>query len=267
MLAAALNDRVLRVAIADDDSLCRQKTKSFLAKERDVNIVAECAEVQELIDALREHRPDVLLLDPQIPGKNPFDLLASLAPELLPLVIFTTSQDQYALKAFESKAFDYIMKPFNQERFHGAMERARADVGRFEEDFLTLRQLNLIRQVRSIPEGRLVVKSEGRIVFLEFDEVDWIEAAANYVIIHVGTQVYRLREPIGEIERTVASHNFSRIHRSIIVSLGKIKEVYPCNSGEYMVRLRNGKELACSRSYNAAIRALLRGGTEWQREQ
>jgi two-component system LytT family response regulator len=259
MREADVNDRLLRVVIADDDGLCRQRTKSLLATERYIDIVAECTRAQEITDTLQVHQPDLLLLDPQIPGGNPFDLLAPLAPESLPLLILTTAQDQYALKAFESRAFDYILKPFNPERFHGAIARARADVARFRKDSLTSRQINLIRQVKSIPEERLIVKSGGRIAFLEFDEVDWIEAAANYVAIHAGSQVYRLREPIGQIEKRVTPHNFARIHRSVIVSVTKIKEVYPCNSGEYMVRLKTGKELACSRGYNSAIRTLLRG--------
>jgi two-component system LytT family response regulator len=262
MRGAALKDRSLRIVIADDDSLCRQRTKSLLAAERNVNIVAECTRAQEIVDALHAHRPDLLLLDPQIPGGNPFDMLAPLPPESLPLLIFTTAHDQYALKAFETKAFDYILKPFNPERFHRAIERARVDVTKFEEDSLTLRQIGLIRHVKSIPEERLIVKSGGRVVFLEFNEVDWIEAAANYVTIHAGPQVYWLREPIGQIEKRVTAHNFSRIHRSVIVNVSKIKEVYPCNSGEYMVRLKTGKEVACSRSYNSAIRTLLHGRKE-----
>jgi len=255
----AYDDRLLRVVIADDDSLCQQRIKSMLANERNVNIVAECTQAHEIVDALRAHQPDLLLLDPEIRGGSPLTLLAPLPPESLPLLIFTTAQDQYALKAFETGAFDYILKPFNQERFHRAIARARIEVARSQEDLLSARQINLIRQVRSIPDERLVVKSGGRVLFLEYSEIDWIEAAANYVAIHAGNQVYRLREPIGQIEKRVSRHNFSRIHRSVIVSIAKIKEVYPCNSGEYMVRLKSGKELACSRSYNSAIRALFQG--------
>jgi two-component system, LytTR family, response regulator len=262
---AAFQDRLLRIVVAEHDRLCRQRVKSLLATEREIDIVAECTRAGEIIDALRAHQPDVLLLEPRMLEGNPFDLLAPLPPESLPLLILTTAQDQYALKAFETKAFDYILKPFNPRRFHVAIERARTDVARFQEDSLTLRQINLIRHVKSIPEERLIIKSGGRVLFLEFDEVDWIEAAANYVTVHAGSQVYRLREPIGRVEKLVAPHNFSRIHRSVIVSVAKIKELYPCNSGEYMVRLKNGKELACSRSYNSAIRSLLHCRTESDR--
>jgi two-component system, LytTR family, response regulator len=162
------------------------------------------------------------------------------------------------MKAFETKAFDFILKPLDQKRFHEAIERARTDVGRMREDALTQRQTDLIRQVRSIPEEHLIVKLAGRILFLEVSEIDWIEADANYVVIHAGGQTYRMREPIGQIDKRLAEYNFSRIHRSVIVNVTRIKEVEPCNSGEYMVRLKSGKELPCSRNYNSAIRTLIR---------
>ncbi len=249
--------RPLRLVVADDDTQCRQRMRGLLTAEPDVHIVAECTRWEEVLDALRAHRPDLLLFDPHTAGTNPFDMIAPLPPGSLPLVIFITAQDQYALKAFEARAFDYLLKPFNPERFHRVIERARIDVARVrEEDSLTWRRTNLVAPVRSIP-GRLIVKSRGSAIFLEFDEIDWIEAAANYVSIHTGSQVYRLREPIGHIEKRIPHHYFLRIHRSIIVNVAKIKEVYPCNSGEYMVRLKSGKELPCSRLYSSAIRTLL----------
>ncbi|MGB7848495.1 MAG: LytTR family DNA-binding domain-containing protein [Candidatus Acidiferrum sp.] len=250
--------RSLRVLIADHDELCRQRIRTLLDAESDVEIVAECSRAPEIIDAIHVHKPDVLLLEPRVPGGRPLDLLASLPPESLPLLIFITSQDQYAVKAFETKAFDFIMKPYDQRRLHGAIKRARDDVTRMQGDALTLRQIDLIRKVRSVPEQRLIFKMGGRVIFLDVDEVDWVEAAANYVAIHAGSEVYRIREPIGQLEKRIANHNFSRIHRGIIVNVTKIKQVYPCNSGEYMIRLKNGKELPCSRNYNSAIRALLR---------
>ena len=250
--------RPLRLVVADDDSECRQRMRNLLAAEPDAHIVAECTRWEEVLNALRAHRPDLVLFDPHTAGANPFDMLAPLPPGSLPLVIFITAQDQYALKAFEARAFDYLLKPFNPERFHRMIVRARIDVARVrEEDSLTSRHTNFVAPVRRIPGERLIVKSRGGAIFLEFDEIDWIEAAANYVSIHTASQVYRLREPIGHIERRIPGHYFLRIHRSIIVNAAKIKEVYPCNSGEYMVRLKSGKELPCSRHYNSAIRTLL----------
>ena len=266
-MPTSFHDRLLNIAIADDDNVCREKTKALLAAEGNIKVVAECGRTQEIPDVLREYKPDVLLLDPQIPGEDPFDVLASVTRELLPLVICTASQDQYAVMAFESQAYDYIMKPFNRERLCGAIQRARTDVARFEEESLTSGPRDPVRREQPIPEQRLVVKCGRRIVFLDFDEIDWIEAAANYVIVHAGNEAYRLREPIGEIERKVAARNFSRIHRSTIVNVTRIKEVTPCNSGEYMIRLKNAKELSCSRSYSSAIRGLFHGKTEPQMER
>jgi two-component system, LytTR family, response regulator len=251
------NVRPLRALVADDDKLCRQRTLTLLASHPDIEVVGECSSGRQIVESLRELEPDVLLLDPKMREANVFELLAPLKLESLPLLIFTSAQDQYAVRAFETGAFDFILKPYKKERFLQAIERARLEVSRYQEDLLTQRQINLIRELRSISNERLIVKCEGKISFLEFNEIDWIEAAANYVTIHVGLQAHRLRLPIGQIENRVSVHGFSRIHRSVIVNLAKISEAYPCNSGEYMVCLKNGKELPCSRKYNSALRALL----------
>jgi two-component system LytT family response regulator len=248
---------LLRVVVADNDSVCRESTKNLLASEGDAEVVAECTRGEEISVAVHLHRPDLLLFDPQIPAGNRFELFARAHP--FPLIIFISALDQYALKAFEAGAFDYILKPLNRDRFHLALERARADVKRPQHADSGSHWTHL-RRVQQLEEGRLIVKCEGRVIFLESDEIDWIEASANYVKIHAGKEVYRLREPIGRIEKRVAARKFSRIHRSIIVNMTKIKELYPCNSGEYMVRLKSGRELACSRSYNASIRELLESG-------
>jgi|ERR1700738_328513 len=257
---ADASNNSLRVLIADKDKLCRKRVRALLADKSNVEVVAECAQAHEVVDALHEHIPDLLLFDPRMPGGNAFELLAALPPESLPLLIFITAQDQYALKAFETKAFDFIMKPFDQTRFNLAIERARADLARTREGMLTKRQMDLIRQVRDVPEERFIVKVASRVVFLDLVTVDWIEADANYVVIHAKGDAYRMREPIGQMEKRVAKYNFARIHRSVIVNMTRIKEVEPCNSGEYLVRLKNGKELPCSRNYNWAVRNLLHKG-------
>ena len=257
-VADGANGQALRVLIADQDKLCRNRVRALLAAESNVEVVAECTQAAEIVAALREHTPHLLLIEPRIPDGNVFDLLGALPPESLPLLIFITSQDQYALKAFETSAFDFIVKPFDQTRFHLAIERARVDVARAQESMLTRRQMDLIRQVKAVAEERFIVKLRGRVVFLDAAAVDWIEADANYVVIHAQSEVYRMREPIGQIEKRVASYNLTRIHRSVIVNMAKVKEIESCNSGEYIVRLRNGKGLPCSRNYNSAIRNLLR---------
>jgi len=255
------NARAVRAVIADPDKRCRQRIRALLKAEPHVEIVEECTQASEIIAALEIHKPDLLVLEPRIPGGNMFELLHSRPPESLPLIIYATSHDQYALKALKTKALDIILKPFDRDRFHAAIERARVELAGRRE-FLTPRQHHPNSDVKSIPEDRLIVKLGGRTVFLGVGDVDWIEAAANYAEIHAGTEMYRTREPIGRIEKRVIEWGFARIHRSVVVNLAKIKEISCCNSGEYIVRLKNKKELPCSRKYNKAIRALLnKGGT------
>jgi two-component system LytT family response regulator len=257
MNTSLLDNVPLRVVVADDEYLCRQKIKVLLKAERNVQLLAECSQVQQTIEAVQDLRPDLLLLDIQMPDGNGFDLLRRLPAGELPLVIFTTAYDQYALKAFEAHALDYLLKPFDQGRFHKAIERARVDVLKSREGTLTSRVLELIRQPGAVPDNRFIIKSGGRVVFLDPDEIDWIEAAANYIRLHTERQSYLVRESISHVAERLQGGTFARIHRSIIVNLNKIQAVHPCNSGEYMVILQNGKELSCSRNYRSSIRSLL----------
>lgn len=256
MLREGLSAQAVRVIVADPDKLCRQRIKALLKAEHDLEVVHECGRASEIMAAMAVHKPDLLLLEPQLPGGNIFELMDARPPESLPLIIFATTHDQYALKALETKAVDFLLKPFSADRFRTAIERARLDLAARREAKLTRRQHDVIRMKAVSPE-RLVVKLRGRVVFLGAGEVDWIEAAANYVEIHAGNEVYRTREPIGRIEKRVIVYGLARIHRSAIVNLAKIKEVSCCNSGEYMVRLKSGKELPCSRNYNSVIRIFL----------
>jgi two-component system LytT family response regulator len=178
----------------------------------------------------------------------------------MPIVIFTTAYDRHAVRAFEAHALDYLLKPFDQERLHQAVNRARAELLRANDRDATHRILDYLsesaeRQSRS--DRRLVVKAGGRIVFLNFDEIDWVEAAANYVKINVAKQSYLLRKGIGEIEERLGPTQFVRIHRSVIVNIKRIKELQPVNSGEYIVVLKDGKELSCSRGYRAGLQQLI----------
>ena len=249
--------RSLRVLIADHDKLCREKVRTFLDAEADVEIVAECTHASEIIDAIHVHKPDVLLMEPRVPGGRPFELLASLPPESLPLLIFVTSQDQYALKAFETKAFDFIMKPYDPMRLHAAIERARTDVARMQRDALTLRQIGLIGKVRSVPEQRLIFKMGGRIIFLDVDEIDWVEAAGNYAILHSGPHNHMMRETMTSLEGRLPGDKFMRISRSTIVNVERIQELQPMFHGEYIVVLKSGAKLTLSRSYRDKLDQLM----------
>jgi two-component system, LytTR family, response regulator len=175
------------------------------------------------------------------------------------VVIFTTAHDQYAVKAFEAHALDYLLKPFDRGRLHHAMNRARAEFLKTHDREMTYRILDFLTKTKPEPQvdKRLVFKTGGRVVFLESDEIDWLSAAANYVTLNVGTESYLLREGIGHISERLDPDKFVRIHRSTIVNVDKIKELQPVNSGEYIVVLKDGKELSCSRGYRAGLQRLI----------
>lgn len=253
----------LRAVIADDEPLSREKLRFFLGNEADVEIVAECSGVEDTLAATRNHHPDVLLLDIEMEGGTGFDVLRAIPGSELPIVIFTTAYDSYALQAFEAQALDYLLKPFDQDRLHRALERARAEVtksakGALNENLVSL--LSAARKPNPQTEKRLIIKSGGRVVFIQIDEIEYIEAAANYVRLHVtGKNAYLFRESIGRMADKLDNSQFIRIHRSYIVNVSKIKELQPCNNGEFMVSLRNGKELPCSRFYRHALESLWKG--------
>jgi two-component system, LytTR family, response regulator len=245
----------IRTIIADDEPLARKKLRILLASERDVQIVAECRDARRTIAALTELKPDLLLLDIQMPDADGFQVLRSIPPEQMPIVIFTTAYDQYAIRAFEAHASDYLLKPFDQDRLHRAIERVRTELLKTANRDLARHILDWLAHPETTPpaDRRLVVKAGGRVVFLDLDEIDWVDAAANYVQLHAGRELYLVRERISRMSERLDPGQFVRIHRSAIVNVRKIKELQPCNSGEYMVVLKNGKELSCSRSYRSGL--------------
>jgi two-component system LytT family response regulator len=249
----------IRAIIADDEPLAREKLRILLASEPGLQIVAECRDGRQTIDALQTYKPDLLLLDIQMPEMDGFEVLSAIPADELPIVIFTTAYDQYAVHAFEAHAMDYLLKPFDQERLHSAIERTRAELLKSADRNLTNRLLDLLAYARteSKRDKRLIIKAGGRVVFLDTDDIDWVEAAANYVKLHVGKESYVLRESIGRISERLDPAQFVRIHRSAIANVRKIKELQPCNSGEYIVVLKDGKELSCSRGYRSGLQQLI----------
>ena len=254
---------VVRTVIADDEQLARRKLRILLESEPEVKVVAECQDGGQTLAAIRACRPDLLLLDIQMPDRDGFQVLSEISPEEMPVVIFTSAYDQYAIRAFEAHALDYLLKPFDQGRLHQAIERARFELRQSKDREITDRILELLSQVKSDKqpvtetEGRLVIKSKGRIVFLNLDEIDWVEAAANYVRLNVGKESYLFRETISRTSERLNPNHFIRIHRSMIVNVRKIKELIPVNSGEYVVVLKSGKELSCSRGYRANVQHII----------
>jgi two-component system, LytTR family, response regulator len=251
--------RTIRTVIADDEALARKKLRILLDSEPDILVVAESKNAKETLAALQAYKPDLLLLDVQMPDADGFEILKQVPAEQMPIVVFTTAYDQYAIKAFEAHALDYLLKPFDQERLHNALERARMELLKSRDPELTKRLLALLVDFkpRSQAEQRLVIKAGGRVVFLDVEEIEWIEAAANYVRLYAGKESYLLRGSIGRLAERLDPAQFVRIHRSTIVNIQKIRELQPCNSGEFMVILRNGKELSGSRGYRAVLQELI----------
>jgi two-component system LytT family response regulator len=260
---------MIRIIIADDDDLARQNTRLLLEEEPGVQVVDECRAGEQAITAVQRLRPELLLLDVQMSDMDGFQVLERILSDQNPLVVFTSAHDQHAIRAFEANALDYLLKPFQQERLHRALEKVRNELlkARYLSrhvllDLLAqnnLAQTNLgeSQAATQAVDRRFLIKAGGRLLFLDFDEIDWIEAAANYVRLNVGSRSYLLREGIGRISARLDPRAFIRVHRSTIVNVSKIKELQPCDSGEYIAVLRNGKELSCSRGCRAQLQRLI----------
>jgi len=249
----------IRVLVVDDEPLAREKIRGMAADDPELRIVGECTNGAEAIEAVQTIRPDLLLLDVQMPEVGGFAVLEALKDEGLPPVIFITAYDHYAVRAFEVHALDYLLKPFDRERFRAAMERAKRQIRRDDGSHIDARIIALLEQMRE-PQRyteRLVVKTGGRVFFLNTDEIDWIEAEGNYVSVHTGKKAYLLRETIGSLESQLNPKEFVRIHRSAIVRLDRIRELQPWSHGEYHVILNDGTQLTLSRSYREKLQFAL----------
>lgn len=259
VLTTPLSTPEIRAVIADREPAARVELRLLLAQERGVEVVAECGAAVQAFSAIQTLRPDVLLLDIPASEGEVFRRLSSIPIAQRPHVVITSGHDGFGESAFEAGALDYLVKPLDRMRVHAAMEKARAEILKEQDRHLTHKLLELLAGVKSESrmDRRLVVKSGGKVILLTMDEIDWVEAAANYVTLQVGTQSYRMREGIGRIGQRLDPSQFVRIHRSIIVNVRRIKELHPCNRGEYMVVLHSGKELSCSRSYRARLQELI----------
>jgi two-component system LytT family response regulator len=252
----------IRTVVVDDEPLARERLATLLGSEADIEIVAQCRDGEEAVAAIQDHSPDLVFLDVQMPQMNGFDVIEAIGSDRMPLVIFVTAYDQHALKAFQVRALDYILKPFDRERFTEALTRARKQIEREETGDLGRRLLALVKDLRRDQprSDRLVVKSGGRLFFLRMDEIDWIEAAGNYVRLHVGNTSHLLRETMNAIEGRLDPEKFFRIHRSRIVNMERIQEMQPWLNGEYAVVLRTGTRLTLSRGYREKLQERLGRG-------
>ena len=255
----------LRTLIVDDEPLARERVRMMLGTHDDVVVIGEFGDGQQAIDAIRQDRPDIVFLDVQMPGVDGFGVLRALEGEALPYVVFVTAYDQYALRAFEVHALDYVLKPFNGERFAQALERARAAIAKRGEmepvDTDRLRSLVASLTAEQREKQRIVVKSSGRVFFVKVDDIDWIEAEGNYVRLHMGPQSHLLRETMKGMESVLDASQFIRIHRSTIVNADRIRELQPLFHGEYAVILRDGTRLMASRGPDNRLKKLLAEAT------
>lgn len=253
----------IRTLIVDDEPLARERVRTLLAKEADVTIVGECANGREAIEAIERDAPDLVFLDVQMPELDGFGVLENVEAERLPVVIFVTAYDEYAVRAFEVHALDYILKPFDKERFRDALDRARREIARAAVNGggLDKKLLALLGELQDRKRRleRIVIRSGGRVSFLRTDEVDWIEAAGNYVELHVGKDSHLLRETMNKLESRLDTKRFLRIHRRLIVNVERIKQLEGVTHGEYLVVLKDGTRLSSSRGYRDGLQRLLAG--------
>ena len=241
----------IRTLIVDDEPLARARVRELLGGQPDVEVMGECGNGREAIAAIRSRHPDLVFLDVQMPEVGGFGVLEALEPAQSPAVVFVTAFDEFAVRAFEVHALDYLLKPFDEDRFGEALRRAKDHVLGNSNGDLHDRLLALIEHLRSGERyvDRLLVKASGRVLFLKTEDIDWIEAAGNYVRLHVGRESHLLRETMNTIETKLDPARFLRIHRSTIVNLDRIKEMQPWFSGEYVVLLKDGTELTLSQGY------------------
>lgn len=256
---------VIRTLLVDDEALARRRLRSLLRDDKDVEIVGECADGSAAVGQIEDLAPDLVFLDVQMPEADGFDVLDALAPTVMPVVVFVTAYDSYALKAFEFHALDYLLKPFSRQRFRSAMERAREEVRRRRREDGPIECSELAALVLELREAgrrpqRLVVRDGGRVSFLRVDEIDWVESEGNYLRIHVGADAHLIRGTIKACAERLDSESFVRISRSTIVNLDRVRAVHPWTRGELVVVLRDGTQLPTTGDHGRRLRQRLRPG-------
>ena len=251
----------IRTLIVDDMMLARQRLKRHLKKEPDITIAGESSNGREAVAAIEDIKPDLVFLDVQMPEMDGFQVVETVGIENMPAVIFVTAFDQFALRAFEVHAIDYLLKPFDEERLQRTLERARKIIHEPENENLDQRMRKLLEDFRSEPKyiKRLAVKNAGRTIYLHVDEIDWISAAGNYLELHIGKKTHLIRERLNVLETKIDPEKFVRIHRSTLLNLERVKELHPLFNGDQIVILKDGTELTISRSCREKFINILEG--------
>jgi two-component system, LytTR family, response regulator len=237
----------LRALVVDDEAPARRRIRRLLMDEPDVAVVGECGDGASAIAAIAASRPDLVFLDVQMPERDGFDVVKALPPRQIPAILFVTAYDQYALRAFDVHAVDYLLKPFTGERFRTALARARERIARHAPDPALAGLAAALRSPTYL--SRLPVRTGGRTIFVDLAAVDWIEAADNYVRLHAQQREYLARETLAALDAQLDPEVFARIHRSVIVRIDRIAEVRPTSHGDAEVVLRGGARLPASRTW------------------
>jgi two-component system LytT family response regulator len=255
----------IRTIIVDDEALARRGIRDLLDSAGDIEVVSECCNGREAIEAINTSEPELVYLDIQMPGKTGFDVIEGIGERKCPYIVFITAFDKFAVQAFDAHALDFLLKPVNKDRFYDSLSRARMAVAgardvsmlrRFTEMVAQMRQSLGNQSVRHIPD-RIPVKMQGRVTFVQTADIDWVEADRDYVSLHVGSHRWLVRETIAAAETRLTECGFVRIHRSTLVNVNRVRELRSLSKGEVTVVLLDGTELKLSRNYRSAIARLV----------
>jgi len=249
----------LRVLIVDDEALARKRVRRLLQGEARVDVVGECANGPDAVAAIREQAPDLVLLDVQMPGMDGLAVIDAVGADRMPPVVFVTAHEAYALQAFDVHAVDYLLKPFDQDRLHEALNRARRRCGSRADNGLPEQLAELVQnmQRRRSYLQRVAVRTDGRVLLVPVAEVDWLEPAGNYTCMHAGSKTHIIRETMARLEEQLDPVRFARIHRSTMINLNRIRELQPYFHGDYKVLLEDGTELTLSRNFRENLMSRL----------
>lgn len=252
----------IKALIADDERLGRDLIQHMLATHPDVDVISECHDGADALSKIEQHQPDLVFLDIKMPEISGIDVVNRLNPLASPIVVFITAHDRYALNAFDQNAVDYLLKPFDQERFDRMLDRVRTRVTQRENSEFAERIQNMIANNQDAstqikPLRKITIKESNRVFFVDTKDVDYFEASGNYVAIHTGPKTHLLYESLGNMETKLDPEKFARVHRSTIINIESIKELRTHFNGEYVVVLKDDTRLKISRSYREKVKPLL----------
>src|SRR6266404_9132310 len=239
----------LKVAIVDDEPLALQRLRRLVSEQSDLHLVGEGKSGMEAVSLINSQKPDVVFLDVQMPELDGFGVLDVVGPEKMPAVIFVTAFDEYAVHAFNANAIDFLLKPYDTTRFLAALRNVRKSAGNGHSNVTMLAQ--------TIRRDRFVIRSDGRYIMLKPRELEFIEAAGNYLQLHVGEKQFTVRETMASLETRLDNQRFVRIHRSTLINLDYVKELEATFHGEYVITLRSGQRVTLSRTYRSKLEQIL----------